>query len=119
MLRLFYAQTHGEIDGLQQELELLKNAPPEPPKPPSNDPRQGKKRQQEEDMWRLDAPRPMGGPDGKGPLLDSSGKARSQLEITSMRNTAYTDSSLAVEAFHHLAIERRRPCTLTGGSVPT
>ena len=70
-------------------------------------------------MWRLDAPRPMGGPDGKGPLLDSSGKARSQLEITSMRNTAYTDSPLAVEAFHHLAIERRRPCTLASGSVPT
>ena len=25
-------------------------------------------------MWTLDAPRPTGGPDGKGPVLDASGK---------------------------------------------
>lgn len=75
LLQLFCAQTHGETDGLQQELELLKNVPSEPPKPPSNDSRQGKAKQ-EDDMWRLDAPRPSGGPDGKGPLLDPSGKVR-------------------------------------------
>lgn len=76
LLRLFYGQTHGEIDSLQQELELLKNAPPEPPKPPSDDARLAGKKQEDE-MWRLDQPRPSGGPDGKGPLLDAQGRVRS------------------------------------------
>ncbi|KAL4244931.1 TAP46-like protein [Abortiporus biennis] len=75
LLRLHYIQAHSQLESLVQELELLKNAPPMPPRQQqtSNDSRQGKARE-EEDIWKLEGPVQRGGPDGKGPLLDSSGK---------------------------------------------
>lgn len=71
LLRLTCAQAYGLLEGLDQELELLRLAPPPPPS--VQHPVQGRmeKEKEENDMWKLDAPK---GPDGSGPLLDSSGK---------------------------------------------
>lgn len=74
LLVLLYGQTHASLESMGQELELLRSMPPPPP-PPRDDTRMAK-HQEQDDMWKLDAPRPTGGPDGKGPLLDSSGKVR-------------------------------------------
>jgi immunoglobulin-binding protein 1 len=75
LLRLCYAQAHSHLESMELELELLRTAPPSPPRhsqPPTDD-RRGKVRESESDMWKLDAPSNLGA-DGKGPLLDSSGK---------------------------------------------
>lgn len=73
ILVLSYGQAQGQLESMEQEFELLRNMPPSPP--PRQDTRSGKGKE-EDDMWRLDAPRPTGGPDGKGPLLDPKGKVR-------------------------------------------
>ncbi|KAI0070690.1 hypothetical protein K474DRAFT_1669813 [Panus rudis PR-1116 ss-1] len=124
VLRLLYGQTHGEIDSLQQELELLKNAPPEPPQPPANDPRIAEKKEQDE-MWRLDKPLPSGGPDGKGPLLDPQG--RPLRPFTILPSNAADRARLQAQVFQpdhrlptmtideYLEIERQRGNVITGG----
>lgn len=69
---------------MKQELELLRNAPPSPLHSPSRDvedPRD-KQRGEDEDMWKLDIPVP-GGPDGKGPLMDPTGKVRNHMSMGS------------------------------------
>lgn len=73
LFRLTYTQAQSQLESLEQEAELLRSMPPPPPS--SQDPRRsnGKGKEQDE-MWKLDAPLPRGGPDGKGPLLDQSGK---------------------------------------------
>ena len=74
LLRFIFAEAQAKLESTNQELELLRNAPPTPPqREPSDDPRVAKKRG-EDDMWMLDAPLNRGGPDGKGPLLDPQGK---------------------------------------------
>jgi immunoglobulin-binding protein 1 len=81
VLRLLYAQAQSQTEMMDRELEMLKAAPPSPTmsaQVESQDERV-KKREEEASMWRLDAPRPSGGPDGKGPLMDSSGRVRYQL----------------------------------------
>lgn len=80
LLRLAYTHANSQLESMDQESDLLRSAPPEPPKQTSDDPRKDKRKEQD-DMWRLDAPRVSGGPDGKGPLLDPSGKVR-RLEPT-------------------------------------
>ena len=73
LLKLSYGQAQSQLESMEQELELLRNMPSPPPQAAQDDVRNGK--QKEEDlMWRLDAPQPTGGPDGKGPLLDAGGK---------------------------------------------
>ena len=75
LLRLLYAQSNAQLQSMKQELELLRNAPPSPIHSPPRDiedPRD-KHKKEDEDMWKLDIPVP-GGPDGKGPLLDPTGK---------------------------------------------
>ena len=75
LLRLLYAQSNTQLQSMKQELELLRNAPPSPIHSPPrdiDDPRD-KERKEDEDLWKLDIPVP-GGPDGKGPLLDPTGK---------------------------------------------
>lgn len=77
LIRLFYSQSHTKLGQLEMEMQLLRNAPPD------EDEEEGKGRREEEggkekedDTWRLDAPVPRGGPDGRGPLLDAHGKVR-------------------------------------------
>lgn len=79
LLRLKYAQTQSQLENLEQELELLAKAPPSPPHPSyqETDDRRTQIRDNDNDMWKLDAPRLSLGADGKGPLLDPSGKVRS------------------------------------------
>ncbi|KAG5645573.1 hypothetical protein DXG03_005711 [Asterophora parasitica] len=76
LIRLCYAQSHSQLESQDQELQLLLSAPPSPPRRPrqETDDRRDKSRQSDADMWKLDAPRSSLGLDGKGPLLDSSGK---------------------------------------------
>lgn len=76
LLRLCYGRAHSHLDSMEQELELLRNAPPSsqiPSQSPPDD-RRGKARESENNMWKLEAPRSSLGLDGKGPLLDPSGK---------------------------------------------
>lgn len=73
LLRLTYAQAQSSLESQEQELELLRHMPA--PSPPSADERRKPDQKAgQDDMWKLDAPIPKGGPDGKGPLLDPSGK---------------------------------------------
>lgn len=84
LLRLFFVQAHNQSESLEQEFELLRSAPlpPSPQLTEEQDPRRSKQRKEEQDMWKLDAPVAAGG-DGKGPLLDPSGKVRVlTLELT-------------------------------------
>ncbi|KAJ2929982.1 hypothetical protein H1R20_g7097, partial [Candolleomyces eurysporus] len=76
LLRLLYAQAQGQLEGLSQEVELLKMAPPSPTlhAQSSGQDERTKAREEEASMWRLDPTPAQGGPDGKGPLLDQSGK---------------------------------------------
>lgn len=75
LLRLFYAQASSQLQSLGQEKQLLNSAPhmSEPTGSSTiSDPR-NKKRKEEEDAWKLDL-QLGGGPDGKGAILDASGK---------------------------------------------
>ena len=86
LLRLLYAQSNAQLQSMKQELELLRNAPPSPIHSPPRDiedPRD-KQRQEDEEMWKLDIPVP-GGPDGKGPLLDPTGKASNYIQMGSTK----------------------------------
>ena len=58
----------GQIDSLEQEMELLHNAPPSPKSVPLAS------AEKDADLWRLDTPQQMKLLDGRGPLLDQSGK---------------------------------------------
>lgn len=72
LLRLTYGQAHAQLQSLEQEIQILRSAPSRPPEAPE-DPRRAREHETD-DMWRLDSPLTQGGPDGKGPLLDSSGR---------------------------------------------
>lgn len=77
LLRLFYAQASSQLQSLGQEKQLLNSPPPMSEATGSSamsDPR-NKKRKEEEDAWKLDR-QFGGGPDGKGAILDASGKVR-------------------------------------------
>lgn len=67
LLRLIRTQAISQLDAMDSEMELLRNAPQE----------SGPSRQlplgTEDSSWRLDRV-PNGGPDGRGPLLDDKGR---------------------------------------------
>ena len=67
VIRLIWVQAQSYLQTMEQELELLHSAPPLETEQP-------KARVDEDATWRLDLPRNTGGPDGRGPLLDSSGR---------------------------------------------
>lgn len=73
VLRLFYARAMTQLQSMEQELELLRNAPPSPMLGPESEDPRDKHRNTEENDWKLDIPL-AGGPDGKGPLMDAQGK---------------------------------------------
>ena len=76
LLCLFYTQAHSRMDNMEQELDLLRNAPA-PSRRPEEDVTREQRRAVDENMWRVDTPQPIvNGFDGKGSLLDSSGKVR-------------------------------------------
>ncbi|KAH6918341.1 serine/threonine protein phosphatase PP2A-associated protein [Coprinopsis sp. MPI-PUGE-AT-0042] len=127
VLRLLYAQAQTQAEMLERELEMLKMAPPSPTlsaQAMSQDERL-KQREEEASMWRLDAPRPTGGPDGKGPLMDSSGRVLRPFTI--LPSDAGERQRLKAEVFgpgHNLPtmsvdelleVERSRGKFLSGG----
>jgi len=73
VLRLFYVRAITQLYAMEQELELLRNAPPSPMLGPESGDSRDKRRNVDEDDWKLDIPL-AGGPDGKGPLMDAQGK---------------------------------------------
>ncbi|KAF5380918.1 hypothetical protein D9615_004167 [Tricholomella constricta] len=127
LLRLFHAQSHSTLESMDQELELLLNAPPSPPRNsyPGTDDRRGKGRETDSDMWKLDAPRSSLGPDGKGPLLDPSGKPLRPFTI--LPSDAADRARIQAQVFgpghrlptmsidEYLQIERERGNIITGG----
>ncbi|PFH54178.1 hypothetical protein AMATHDRAFT_52988 [Amanita thiersii Skay4041] len=120
LLRLMYAQSQVQMESMDQEREILKHTPP----PPIKSENQREQHQTaEESMWKLDAPQVP--KDGKGPLLDSSGKPLQPFTI--LPSDAGTRARLQAQVFgpshrlptmtidEYLAIERQRGNILTGG----
>lgn len=71
LLRLTYAQAHGQLESMDQELELLYSAPLPPQGQAPSEEDGTKKRKEGDDMWKLDAPQRTSGGEA---LLDPSGK---------------------------------------------
>lgn len=72
VLRLFYTKAQKHLNNAVREVELLESAPSRPPVQHSS---QGPRPSTSSDeTWKLDTSLPLGGPDGKGPLLDQQGK---------------------------------------------
>lgn len=68
LLRLQWAQTSTQLNSIDQELELLLNAPPEEPKDPSG------ARSGSDDTWKLDTPLRGLLMNQQGPLIDVNGR---------------------------------------------
>ena len=112
LFRLTYTQAQSQLESLEQELELLRSMPPPPLSSEDSRQRQANPKDQD-DMWRLDAPRPTGGPDGKGPLLDPSGKVRVRYSCPDLS----IDFPLASAAFHNSARRIQRSCEAAVSSI--
>ncbi|KAH9952072.1 serine/threonine protein phosphatase PP2A-associated protein [Amylocystis lapponica] len=124
LLRLKSAQVHSQLQSISQELELLRSAPPPRPQNLSQESQHGKDRE-DNNMWRLDARTPQGGPDGNGPLLDPSGKPLRPFTI--LPSSSSDRVRLQAQVFQpdhrlptmsidqYLEIERQRGNILSGG----
>ncbi|KAF9651466.1 hypothetical protein BDM02DRAFT_3178726 [Thelephora ganbajun] len=119
LLRLFWIQAWSQLDSLDQEIELLRNAPPSPRSGPQTT------TEKDADAWRLDAPPPTGVLDSRGPLIDQSGKPLRPFTI--LPGGATDRVRLQGEVFRpdhrlptmsvdqYLEIERQRGKIITGG----
>ncbi|PPQ77521.1 hypothetical protein CVT25_011318 [Psilocybe cyanescens] len=126
LLRLLYAHASSQLESIEQELDLLRNAPPSPIMGPDDDDKRLQKRKEEENEWKLDIPTP-GGPDGKGPLLDPSGKPLRPFTI--LPSDAADRARLQAQVFgpghrlpsmtidEYLEIEQQRGNIITGGGA--
>jgi len=123
VLRLFYTEAQRDLSNAVREVELLRSAPPRPlvqynsqgPRPSTST----------DETWKLDTALQMGGPDGKGPLLDQHGKALRPFTI--LPSGAADRAQLQAEVFRpdhrlptmtideYLEEERRRGNVITGG----
>jgi len=122
LLRLTYAQAQTQAGNINQELELLRSAVSQ--NLPSGDERSNERREREESAWRLDSVR-RGGPDGRGPLIDASG--RPLRPFTILGSNAAERARLQTQVFgpdhrlptmsvdEYLEIERQRGNIITGG----
>lgn len=73
LLRLFYTQAQTRMDNVEQEFDLLRNAPATDQRPVED----VQRRTADDNMWRVEPLQPIDrGVDGRGPLIDSSGKVR-------------------------------------------
>ncbi|TFK30209.1 serine/threonine protein phosphatase PP2A-associated protein [Coprinopsis marcescibilis] len=127
VLRLLYTQAQGQAEMMERELDMLKLAPSSPRLEAQQmaDDQRIKQREDVAAMWRLDAPPVTGGPDGKGPLLDSSGKVlrpftilpsdageRARLQST-VFGPAHNLPTMTVDEY--LEIENEQGNIITGG----
>ncbi|KAG1723682.1 TAP42-like protein [Suillus lakei] len=122
LLRLNYAQAYSQLESMDQELELLRNAPPPPRQGPPSDDRKSKLKEQD-DMWKLDTKSPSIGE--SGPLLDSSGKPLRPFTIlpagasdrTRLQSQVFGPGhrlpTMSIDEY--LKIEQERGNILTGG----
>jgi hypothetical protein len=115
VLRLFYARAITQLQGMEQELELLRNAPPSPMLAPESEDPRDKHRNAEESDWKLDIPL-AGGPDGKGPLMDAQGKVSSP---TSNFSEHFQSCIPASSTVYNSAIRCWGASTSTGSSFWT
>ncbi|THG97687.1 hypothetical protein EW026_g4363 [Hermanssonia centrifuga] len=123
LLVLMYTQAHNQLESMDQELELLRSMPPPPPL--TEEDARSSKGKEKDDMWKLDSPMPSGGPDGKGPLMDDSGKLLRPFTI--LPAGAADRARLQAEVFQpdhrlptmsideYLEIEQQRGNIITGG----
>ncbi|KAK0441888.1 TAP42-like protein [Armillaria borealis] len=125
LLRLFFSLSKTQLAHIDTELQLLKTAPPPlpySPRPDDNDLRTKEKERQDEDMWKLEVPKP--NPSG-GPLLDPAGKplrpftilpsgasdrARHQAQVF---GPGYNLPTMTIDQY--LEVERQRGNILSGG----
>ena len=110
LLRLLYAEARTAAERTEEELALLRAAPRAPVVPSAEagaaaDPRTARARA-EDSMWKVDAPRQAGGPDGKGPLLDAQGKVslRATLSMLSQPTDHSVRACAAFAAVHDSAL---------------
>lgn len=68
VIRLIWIRSQVHLEPLDNELELLRAA--------LSFPSSSQPQPSEDTTWRLDPAIPTGGPDGRGPLLDSNGRVR-------------------------------------------
>ena len=75
LLRLFYARAASQLQNAEQEQDLLQNVPPSNPTSSSgrSEDARDKMRREKDNAWKLDLPLKRG-LDGKGSMLDESGK---------------------------------------------
>ncbi|KAG1782321.1 TAP42-like protein [Suillus placidus] len=121
LLRLNYAQAYSQLESMDQELELLRYAPPPPRPGPTSDDRKNRLKEQD-DMWKLDTKTPVG---ESGPLLDSSGKPLRPFTIlpAGVSDRARLQSQVfgpghrlpTMSIDEYLKIEQERGNILTGG----
>lgn len=119
LLRLFWIQAWSQRESLEQEIELLRNAPPSPESRPRTT------AEKDTEAWKLDAPQRGGVFDGRGPLLDRSGKPLRPFTI--LPGGATDRARLQAEVFRpdhrlptmtvdeYLEVERQRGNIITGG----
>lgn len=120
LLRLFFTQTHSQLESMEQELALLRTAPRPMAHSLRPDDARTKQREAEKDMWKLDVPTA-----GTGPLLDSDGKPLRPFTILPAGTADRTRLQAQVFGPGHrlptmsvdeyLEIERQRGNILTGG----
>ncbi|KAF9075344.1 serine/threonine protein phosphatase PP2A-associated protein [Rhodocollybia butyracea] len=124
LIRLCYAQAQSQFQNIDQELQLLRSAPPVVSHSPGAEEsdRRGKKKEQEDHMWKLDAPVPNA--DGKA-LLDSAGKPLRPFTILPAGTTdrarfqaqvfgpGHNLPTMSVDEY--LEIERQRGKFISGG----
>ncbi|CCL99997.1 uncharacterized protein FIBRA_02022 [Fibroporia radiculosa] len=125
LLRLTCAQAHAQMQSLVQEIQLLRSAPSQCVSQHSEDPRHVRGRENN-DLWRLDAPVLRSGPNGKGPLLDPSGKP---LRPFTILPSSSSRAQLRAEVFQpdhrlptmtvddYLEVERQRGNIISGGGA--
>lgn len=79
LLALCYAQALNQIESIGQERSLLESVPDDYEERRADDRRERERKEEgggEDGTWKLDRVN-RGGPDGKGPLMDPTGKVRS------------------------------------------
>lgn len=86
LMAVLYAQALSQVESISQERSLLESVPDDLDDRRADD-RRARERDEVEDVdrsWKLDRVN-RGGPDGKGPLMDPSGKVRSLLRVDTWR----------------------------------
>ncbi|KAJ3825326.1 TAP42-like protein [Lentinula raphanica] len=128
LIRVFFAQAQNQLQNIEQELELLRNAPSSPPTTIAQqemEDKRGKRKESEDNMWKLDAPAPKVGVNG--PLLDEAGKPLQPFTI--LPSGAADRARLQAQVFgpghnlptmsidEYLEIERQRGKFISGGGA--